>query len=381
MTYCLKDTKYLLSIITLHTKQKELSVKYLSGVRHIRIPQIYVNIDGYEQVYQESVVYMLIPYISKREKNIFHLNYENNIYLAKKLKEIFGCPILFTLHYTEWSYYFWGDRKKLNNLIVRKDSNCKLSGEEIDITEALCRETSLFHNYCDKIIAISRHSFRDLTSIYKVPKEKIVLINNSLQDQYNPVSFYQKLRIKKRLHIASNEIILLFVGRLHTIKGLKLLINAFKIALKQESKLRLFIVGNGTYDEWLSIAKPVWSKISFTGYLTSKELLQLYSIADIGLIPSIHEEFGLVALEMMMHELPIIVSNTTGLSEIVENMTTGLIARKSSAKDMAKKIIKLTRDLSLRRSIALQGREKYLKIYNSNLYKEKMLRLYKSFYY
>ena len=73
LTYCLKDTKYLLSIITLHTKQKELSVKYLSGVRHIRIPQIYVNIDGYEQVYQESVVYMLIPYISKREKNIFHL--------------------------------------------------------------------------------------------------------------------------------------------------------------------------------------------------------------------------------------------------------------------------------------------------------------------
>ena len=207
------------------------------------------------------------------------------------------------------------------------------------------------------------------------------LINNSLQDQYNPVSFYQKLRIKKRLHIASNEIILLFVGRLHTIKGLKLLINAFKIALKQESKLRLFIVGNGTYDEWLSIAKPVWSKISFTGYLTSKELLQLYSIADIGLIPSIHEEFGLVALEMMMHELPIIVSNTTGLSEIVENMITGLIARKSSARDMAEKIIKLTRDLSLRRSMALQGREKYLKIYNSNLYKEKMLRLYKSFYY
>lgn len=115
--------------------------------------------------------------------------------------------------------------------------------------------------------------------------------------------------------------------------------------------------------------------------MTSKELLQLYSIADIGLIPSIHEEFGLVALEMMMHELPIIVSNTTGLSEIVENMITGLIARKSSARDMAEKIIKLTRDLSLRRSMALQGREKYLKIYNSNLYKEKMLRLYKSFYY
>lgn len=291
--------------------------------------------------------------------------------------------VQFYLHYIiqNGATIFFGDRKKLNNLIVRKESNCKLSGEEIDITEALCRETSLFHNYCDKIIAISRHSFRDLTSIYKVPKEKIVLINNSLQDQYNPVSFYQKLRIKKRLHIASNEIILLFVGRLHTIKGLKLLINAFKIALKQESKLRLFIVGNGTYDEWLSIVKPVWSKISFTGYLTSKELLQLYSIADIGLIPSIHEEFGLVALEMMMHELPIIVSNTTGLSEIVENMITGLIARKSSARDMAEKIIKLTRDLSLRRSMALQGREKYLKIYNSNLYKEKMLRLYKSFYY
>ena len=380
LTYCLKDSTYTISVVTLHTKQKELSVKYLSGIRYIKIPKIHVNIVGYEQVYQESVVYMLVPYISKKDKNIFHLNYENNIYLAKKLKEIFGCPILFTVHYTEWSYYFGGNRKKLNDLIARKESNYKLSGEEKDIDETLCRETSLFHNYCDKIIAISRHSFHDLTSIYKVPKEKIVLINNSLKDQYNPIPASQKLRIKKRLCIAPDDIILLFVGRLHTIKGLKLLINAFKIALKQESKLRLFIVGSGTYNEWLSIAKPAWSRISFTGYLTSKELSQLYSIADIGLIPSIHEEFGLVALEMMMHKLPIIVNNTTGLSEIVENEVTGLIAKKASAKNMAAKIIELTQDLSFRKLIADQGRKKYLKKYSSPLYREKMLRLYKSFY-
>ena len=213
------------------------------------------------------------------------------------------------------------------------------------------------------------------------------LINNSLQDQYNPVSFYQKLRIKKRLHIASNEIILLFVGRLHTIKGLKLLINAFKIALKQESKLRLFIVGNGTYDEWLSIAKPVWSKISFTGYLTSKELLQLYSIADIGLIPSIHEEFGLVALEMMMHELPIVATATSGLNEVVDEscgLKVPLIVSPDSVEIdtslLAQKIVYLLQNPKEAKRLGKNGRKRYLEKYSSEVFGKNMIAFYKSLF-
>lgn len=53
----------------------------------------------------------------------------------------------------------------------------------------------------------------------------------------------------------------------------------------------------------------------FTGYVNQRTLSDLYSVADIGVVPSLHEEFGYVAIEMMMHRLPVIVNATTGLAE------------------------------------------------------------------
>lgn len=215
-------------------------------------------------------------------------------------------------------------------------------------------------------------------NLYKVQKNKIVLINNALKDQYKPTFIKQKKQLRTRLNIAEDEIILVFAGRLHEIKGIGLMLDAFKIALKQESKLRLYIVGNGFYDQWLPKTWTMNSKISFTGYLPRKELFKLFTVADIGIIPSLHEEFGLVAIEMMMHKLPIIVNNTTGLSEIVRNRKNGLIARKNSSYDLAMKILELAGNKSLRISIGNEARKTYLSKYNSPLYTEKMFQVYES---
>ncbi|WP_297451434.1 glycosyltransferase [uncultured Alistipes sp.] len=107
-------------------------------------------------------------------------------------------------------------------------------------------------------------------------------------------------------------------------------------------------------------------------------LFKLFTVADIGIIPSLHEEFGLVAIEMMMHKLPIIVNNTTGLSEIVRNRKNGLIARKNSSYDLAMKILELAGNKSLRISIGNEARKTYLSKYNSPLYTEKMFQVYES---
>lgn len=93
--------------------------------------------------------------------------------------------------------------------------------------------------------------------------------------------------------------------------------------MEKYPKARLIIAGSGDYDIYLQEAKRVCSKISFTGLLTKNDLYELYRIAEIGVVPSLFEPFGYVAVEMMIHALPLVVTSTSGLNEVVDH-TCGL---------------------------------------------------------
>ena len=64
-------------------------------------------------------------------------------------------------------------------------------------------------------------------------------------------------------------------------------------------------------------ANPFWSRVVLTGFIPKEQLFELYAIAEFGVVPSVYEEFGFVAAEMMMNKLPVLVNQTTGLREIV----------------------------------------------------------------
>lgn len=66
----------------------------------------------------------------------------------------------------------------------------------------------------------------------------------------------------------------------------------------------------------------LWSKIYFTRIISKKILYQLYSIADVGVVPSTYDGFGFVVVEMMMHKLLVVVNNSIGVSEIVNDGVT-----------------------------------------------------------
>lgn len=81
----------------------------------------------------------------------------------------------------------------------------------------------------------------------------------------------------------------------------------------------MIIAGNGDFNRYLVVSAPYWGRITFTGFLTEEQLGEMYAIADIGVVPSLHEELGYVPIEMMMHRLPVICSNATGLLEVTAN--------------------------------------------------------------
>ena len=131
------------------------------------------------------------------------------------------------------------------------------------------------------------------------------------------MSLAEKNTIKSNLLFKSNEKILLYVGRLDENKGGKELINAFKLLLIEEPDCRLVIIGNGDESIYFEQMQMYWSKIIFSGRLPKELIYKFYQIADVGILPSFAEQCSYVAIEMMMHGLPIVGTDSTGLSEMI----------------------------------------------------------------
>ena len=117
-----------------------------------------------------------------------------------------------------------------------------------------------------------------------------------------------------------------------------------------------------------------------------KQVQDFYTMADVGIACSLHEEFGLVAIEMMMNKLPIIVSDVGGLDEIVENEFSGLKShvknkknkRFLSTKDLSEKICRFLEDKEYAEMIAQNGSTTFFNRFEERFFSEKMIELYKT---
>ncbi|MDR2057982.1 MAG: glycosyltransferase [Dysgonamonadaceae bacterium] len=364
------------------TSTQEVIIEEKEGIKFIKIPGSTKRLN--DKKYSRNVLYILKSYILEKEchKILFHLNFMNNAYLAECIRQLYpSSKIILTVHYTEWIFQFLGDMNRIKNVIKRKNSET-LSIEEKKALKDFEFEKKLINN-CDRIIAIASHSSRKLQSLYGVKQSKITLISNGLQDRYIQFSDKAKREIKKQYKIASKEKIILYVGRLSEEKGGHILVKAFNNLLDRYDNLRLFIAGNGDFNAFFSQMKSINSRITLTGFLAKEDVFKLYSIADIGIVPSFHEEFGYVAVEMMMHQLPIIVNNTSGLSEIVTNGFNGLYVNfntkteeTSTILQLAQAIEQLLADQKLKEYLAINARKTFLEKYDLKLFSKRMANFY-----
>lgn len=97
------------------------------------------------------------------------------------------------------------------------------------------------------------------------------------------------------------------------------MIRAFRKVSRQYLDSRLWIVGDGDYKDCFEEANPIFSQVTLTGFLDRASLLELYRVADVGVVPSLFEPFGYVPVEMMMHGLPVVATATSGLDEVVDD--------------------------------------------------------------
>ena len=151
----------------------------------------------------------------------------------------------------------------------------------------------------------------------------------------------------------NGEVRLLYVGRISREKDLDLLAAAYGRLRDEGLPVQLFIVGHGPYSEALAKCLP---EAFFTGYLSGKELATAYASSDIFVFPSTTDTFGNVILEAQACGVPVVVSDSGGPKELVEDKANGLITKSHDVDDFARAIRALVTNPALRERMGKSAR-------------------------
>ncbi len=343
-----------ITIVSVMTNASIVEVVYDNNIRKINIPKLFPQTAS-KKNYFLSVFYILYPLINKNETNYFHFNFFSSGKLAQKLKEnIKKAKFILTIHY-------FNEYELLE------------TGANIDIANCLY----------DKIIVLNDTTRNILLDKYSAKSDNLIKILNGIKDKYSFINDTKKIEIFKELGLLENQIQLLFVGRLDENKNTSLLIKSYIKLCSLYENIHLNIIGSGDFNMVFTAIEKLWGKITFYGKLNKENVYKLYQISDIGIIPSLYEELGYVAIEMLMHGIPIIANNTGGLRDIIKDSETGVLLKITDSKiensiELYKNIQCLIRDKCLRTQIGSKGREFYLENLTGEIYVKKMSMLYLS---
>ena len=159
---------------------------------------------------------------------------------------------------------------------------------------------------------------------------------------------------RRILNLDLQENIVLFVGRIDSLKGIDYLVEAMR-QLGQKFPFRLQVVG-GSLDASPELNElkskiqeaDLTDRVDIIGSVSQEKLVYYYNSCDIFVMPSLHESFGLAALEAMACGIPVVVSDVGGLKTFVTDSETGFLVAPANANEIAVRIALLLENDSLR---------------------------------
>jgi glycogen(starch) synthase len=263
---------------------------------------------------------------------------------AQRLKRRFGAPWLVTVHATEHGrHQGWVD----------KHPQSYIHGVERKMVRS-----------ADRVITCSQYMRRHVSEVFDVPKRKVTMIQNGIDPQdLEPVE-HQDLTALRARYAAPDEKLILLVGRLVYEKGFHLALEALPRVIERLGNVRFVVCGTGTAEADLKAQARKLGLLqhgSFIGWTGDDRLHSLYRVADLCVVPSIYEPFGLVALEAMASGCLCLVADTGGLREVVP--ADGKAALRFRARDprsLGRMLEKMLTDEELRRRLVAEAREHVL---------------------
>ncbi|HEX2129105.1 MAG TPA: glycosyltransferase family 4 protein [Solirubrobacterales bacterium] len=256
----------------------------------------------------------------------------------------FGCPLVTTIHATEHGrHQGWVD----------KHPQSHIHGVERWIA-----------NRSDRVIACSYYMREQVADIFDVPEERVTVIPNGIDPgdlQFHDEDGLRRLRAE---FARPEEKLVLLIGRLVYEKGFQLALEAMPRLIEAVPGTRFLVAGSGTHEEELKRQAAELGLLehgTFLGWIGDDVLHSLYRIADVCVVPSIYEPFGLVALEAMASDCPCIVADTGGLREVVPHNEAGLRFRARDHEALGEMVERVLTDPVLRDRLVAEGSEHVLR--------------------
>ncbi|MDR1860799.1 MAG: glycosyltransferase family 4 protein [Bacteroidales bacterium] len=165
----------------------------------------------------------------------------------------------------------------------------------------------------DHIITVSNLTRNIVVERYGIKPEKVTTVYNAVE----PVSKEEKARLKKGV----DDRIVTFLGRITMQKGPEYFIEAAKLVLPRMKGVRFVMAGSGDLMNAMVkrvAALKIADRFHFTGFLQGDDVFDMFRMSDVFVMPSVSEPFGIVPLEAMQTNVPVIISHQSGVAEILK---------------------------------------------------------------
>ncbi len=270
------------------------SYKYIFSDGHSE----WIDIHGQQELYEHAVDSMVCA--TGQEYDVVHAHDWLTFRAGLRVKQSKGWPLIVHIHSVE------ADR----------------AGREFGGNPLVREIESLGMLMADRVIAVSEHTKRAIIREYGIPADKISVVHNSINpDDIQPLDSDNAYRYLDAMRAQGYRIVA-NVGRLTIMKGLPNLLRAAKEVVARTPKTLFLIVGSGEqYFELLQLSADlgIAKNVIFAGFQRGKRWRDSYAIADLFVMPSISEPFGLTALEAIGYGTPALVTRQAGVNEIMKN--------------------------------------------------------------
>ncbi len=186
-------------------------------------------------------------------------------------------------------------------------------------------------SHADRVIAVSERTKQMLIKHYGVSEFKVDVVHNAVKPNF---SAYHKTH-----HLNPTDRVVLFLGRMTMQKGPDYFLKMAKKVLDKRKKVKFVMAGDGDMMQQIihmALDLGIERNVLFAGFLRGDEVAQAYGGADLYVMPSVSEPFGIAPLEAIQHGAPVLISKQSGISEVIKN---ALQADFWDVDEMASKVI------------------------------------------
>jgi glycosyltransferase involved in cell wall biosynthesis len=200
---------------------------------------------------------------------------------------------------------------------------------------------------------VSRYAAGVLARRYRVDRAKLRVVHNATERRRAP---------RRRRRPPGAPPTVLFLGRITAQKGPRTFLEAAAIVAAAEPAVRFVMAGSGDlFADTVERAARMGlaDRVHFTGFLRGRDVARAYAMADVFVMPSVSEPFGIAPLEALAHGVPAVVSRQSGVAEVVGS------ARRVDARDargLARVVLSLLRRPAARRRLVQRGRREVARL-------------------